>query len=114
MLHFKFYDNSGALDEQSTSRHCSRLFTWVFIIPQSNKLRVPQVTIRCSFGELDLRDELRLEPNAILISSRVSENCVRFFSGRLAKGQLAISNGFSFCQTSRRTRRTKPFRTLAA
>ena len=44
------------------------------------------------------------------ISSRVSENCVRFFSGRLANGQLAISKPFSFCQTSRRARGTKPFR----
>jgi hypothetical protein len=48
------------------------------------------------------------------ISSRVSENRVRFFSGKLANGQLAISNGFNFCQTLRRNRGTNPFRTPAA
>ena len=37
----------------------------LFIFSQTNKLRVPQVTIRRPFGELNLGDQLRLEPHAV-------------------------------------------------
>ena len=48
------------------------------------------------------------------ISSFVKAHCVRFRSGRLAKGQVAISNPLSLAATAPRVCGTKPFRTLPA
>ena len=38
----------------------------VFVFPQSYKLRMSQVTVRCPLRKLDLRHELGLKPLAIL------------------------------------------------
>jgi len=42
-----------------------------------------------------------LSQTQFFISSRVSAHCVRFFSGRLAKGQVLLCMCFNFAQTSR-------------
>jgi hypothetical protein len=73
---------------------------------------MPQVTIRRPLCKLDLRNQLRSEPHTVFLSSLVNAHCVRFFSGRLANGQVSVSNPLNLLATSRRTSGTKSFLTL--
>ena len=47
-------------------------FSRRFIFPHPHKLRMPQVTIRRPFGELDLGDQIRLEPDAVFWSKPIA------------------------------------------
>jgi hypothetical protein len=49
------------------------------------------MTIQRPFSKFNLRHEFRLQPSDF-ISSFVNAHIVRFFSGRLAKGQVPISS----------------------
>jgi hypothetical protein len=54
---------------------------------------MPQVTIQCPFDELDLGDQLRFEPHAVL-HLFVKAHWVRFRSGKLASGQASICSPY--------------------
>jgi hypothetical protein len=38
---------------------------WRLYLPSTRQTRMPQVTIRRPFGELDLRDQVRVEPHTV-------------------------------------------------
>jgi hypothetical protein len=84
-------------------------------VSQADETGVPKMRVGRPFGKFDLRATTSgLTHLQFFISSFVNAHCVRFFSGRLANGQVAISPPLSLAATARRVRETKPFRTLAA
>src|SRR5918995_5149260 len=62
---------------------------------------MPEMSVRRPLRKFDLSTSSDRSQIQFFISSYVSAHCVRFFSGKFANGQAAVSSPFSLLHTSR-------------
>ena len=97
-----------------SSQFSANLFR-LFILAQPNKSRMPPVIVTSPLHELELPDELGLQPPAFRHLGRREPGTPRpAFSGGFANGHSLISSGVILLNNSARDEGVNPFRVRAA
>jgi hypothetical protein len=76
---------------------------WRLYLPSTRQTRMPQVTIRRPFGELDLRDQVRVEPHTVFHYFFFLTG----FRGRFFFGLLDASAFRTACETRSKSKRNR-------